>query len=245
MQASLFKINGAHDPERLAAVFRAERRLHVPHFLEPDGAEQLLEHVRTSQAWRLVLNSGDKVIELDRSTQDSLGQERTQQLDLAVYAAAREGFQYRYETIRVPDREAERKASGTVLDAFARFMSEDTSLQFFRTVLDDPEIGFADAQATAYSPGHFLTAHDDKVAGKNRKAAYVMNLSKSWSADWGGLLAFHNPGQAEVKALVPVFNSLNLFAVPQVHSVTMVAPYAPRRRYSVTGWLRTNAAKPD
>jgi Rps23 Pro-64 3,4-dihydroxylase Tpa1-like proline 4-hydroxylase len=31
---------------------------------------------------------------------------------------------------------------------------------------------------------------------------------------------------------------LNIFAVPQPHSVTIVAPFAAAARYSVTGWLR-------
>lgn len=96
-------------------------------------------------------------------------------------------------------------------------------------------------RAPHYGPGHLLTAHDDAVAGKNRRAAFVVNLTRDWSADWGGLLMFHQPGVAAAEALVPSFNAINLFAVPQPHSVSMVAPFAPRRRYSVTGWLRSGA----
>jgi len=33
------------------------------------------------------------------------------------------------------------------------------------------------------------------------------------------------------------FNTLDLFAVPVYHSVSMVTRAAPRRRYAVTGWL--------
>ncbi|QIQ86316.1 2OG-Fe(II) oxygenase family protein [Erythrobacter sp.] len=129
-------------------------------------------------------------------------------------------------------------ARGSVLDDFARFLSDEPALDFVRTVIGAGAASYADAQATAYGPGHFLTAHDDDVAGKNRKAAYVMNLSCDWTADWGGLLVFHAPGEARAEALVPSFNALNLFAVPQLHSVSMVAPWVPRRRYSITGWLR-------
>jgi Rps23 Pro-64 3,4-dihydroxylase Tpa1-like proline 4-hydroxylase len=41
---------------------------------------------------------------------------------------------------------------------------------------------------------------------------------------------------------MPKFNTLDLFAVPQQHSVSMVTPAAPVRRYAVTGWLRSHAA---
>jgi len=100
------------------------------------------------------------------------------------------------------------------------------------------DITFADAQATAYGPRHFLTSHDDLSEAQKRRVAYVFNLSKGWRVDWGGLLAFHDGGAKVIEAMIPSFNALNLFAVPQSHSVTFVAPFAPRRRYSVTGWLR-------
>ena len=92
--------------------------------------------------------------------------------------------------------------------------------------------------ATAYGPGHFLTAHDDEVAGKKRHAAYVYNLTPTWRIDWGGLLLFHGADGHVARGFTPSFNALNLFAVPQPHSVSMVAPFAANRRYSVTGWLR-------
>ena len=49
----------------------------------------------------------------------------------------------------------------------------------------------ADAQLTRYRQGHFLTAHDDHVEGKQRYYAYVLGLTDGWRIDWGGLLAFH------------------------------------------------------
>jgi len=239
MSKELFRINSALDPQRLHAEFRARGRLHVASFLEEEDAERLLRYLQTAEIWKLVFNSGDKLFELDRQVQGALTAEQREQLDQAVHAQARYGFQFCYETMRVPDAEAQRQVSGTLLDQFASFLSSERALNFLRTVTGEPAITFADAQATAYGPGHFLTAHDDGVAGKNRKAAFVINLSPDWSADWGGLLAFHERGVGPAQAIVPTFNALNLFSVPQLHSVTMVAPFAPRRRYSVTGWLRT------
>jgi len=39
-------------------------------------------------------------------------------------------------------------------------------------------------------------------------------------------------------AIIPGFNRLNLFRVPQVHSVSEVSQASPFRRYALTGWLR-------
>lgn len=241
MEAPVFRINEAHDAERLAAVFKIHGRLHIADFLESTGANNLLRFLDTTDSWKLLFNSGERLFELDREIQANQSAEQRWLLDRAVYSKARDAFQYRYETIRVPDADACRLARGTIVDAFARFMSQEPAQAFLRTVIGDTDIGFADAQATAYGPGHFLTAHDDNVAGKNRRAAYVLNLSREWPADWGGLLVFSDPGEAIAEAFVPAFNALNLFAVPQRHSVSMVTPFAPRRRYSITGWLRSGA----
>ncbi|MGE8143394.1 2OG-Fe(II) oxygenase [Novosphingobium sp. NPDC080210] len=236
---ALFRINPRLDANRLHADFQTRGRIHIPDFLVLDDAERLLQFLKNSTAWHLVLNSGSKVFELDRETQAALTPEQRSQLEQAAYAEARYGFQYCYETIRVADAQSERAESGTLLDEFAQFLSSPSALAFLKTVVGDDSISFADAQGTAYGPGHFLTAHDDAVTGKNRRAAFVFNLSQDWSFDWGGLLAFHERGSGRAEVMVPCFNAINLFAVPQLHSVTMVAPFAPRRRYSVTGWLRS------
>lgn len=238
MSRGAFRINPAHDRSRLAAAFRAKGRVQVPAFIHPDDAERLLLSLKSSAEWRLVINSKDELFELSRKAQAELTPDQQAQLDQAVYSGARYGFQYRYETIRAPDAEAERRREATCLNEFAMFMSGEPLLAWFRDILGDSTISFADAQGTAYGPGHFLTAHDDDVAGKHRRAAYVMNLSKDWSVDWGGLLTFHDFGESVAQCFVPTFNTLNLFAVPQRHSVGIIAPFAPRRRYSVTGWLR-------
>ena len=63
-------------------------------------------------------------------------------------------------------------------------------------------------------------------------------MTPHWRAEWGGLLLFHDDSGDTRRGLVPRFNCLNLFAVPQSHSVSQVATYAGATRLSVTGWLR-------
>ena len=178
------------------------------------------------------------MFELDRAAQAALTPEARASLERAAHAAARYDFQYLYETIRVPESEQERRAAGSDLDLFASFLSSPEVVDLLRRITGCAAVDFVDAQATAYGLGHFLTAHDDEVAGKARHAAYVFNLTPRWRVDWGGLLAFHGADGNVSEAFTPSFNTLNLFAVPQPHSVTMVAPFAAARRYSVTGWLR-------
>ena len=206
--------------------------------LEPAGADALHEHLAASPDWQLVVNHGDQIIELDSATRHSLTADQWRKLELGVANAARQGFQFRFENIRVPDDEPARSETPTLLNRFASFLSSPAVVEWLRQVTGAESIDFADAQATAYGAGDFLTPHDDAIEGKRRLAAYVFNLTPHWRADWGGLLLFHGPDGHIERAYVPTYNALNIFAVPAVHSVSQVASYAPARRYSVTGWLR-------
>lgn len=238
-----FRLNPALDAPLFAERFATDGRVHIPGFLAPEAAESLFQEIKQSSDWRLIINQGDQLFELGREAQAALTDEKRAQLDLAVYQSARAGFQYRYETIRVPDGQAERKRAPSLLNRFAEFLSSDEAIAFLREVTNLNAVDFADAQATAYGPGHFLTAHDDAVEGKNRHAAYVFNLTRDWHIDWGGLLTFHGPDGHVQQAFGPKFNALNIFRVPQVHSVSYVAPYVPYRRYAVTGWLRGRSSE--
>ena len=123
-----------------------------------------------------------------------------------------------------------------MLDAFAALMCEPATLEIMRRITGARDVTFADAQGTAYHPGDFLAGHDDDVAGKQRRAAYVLGLCPAWRLEWGGLLLFDRG--VELDGMVPGFDRLTLFGVPQRHSVSMVAPFAAAPRYAVTGWLR-------
>jgi SM-20-related protein len=69
-----------------------------------------------------------------------------------------------------------------------------------------------------------------------------MGLTPNWRVEWGGLLLFHGK-EGQLSGLSPRFNCLNMFALPSMHSVSQVTPFAGGVRYSVTGWLRTK--RPD
>ena len=125
-----------------------------------------------------------------------------------------------------------------MLHKFYEWLDSEEFLGFARSVTGFGDIGFVDAQATRFSPGHFLSAHDDSAEGKNRCAAYVFNFTEEWVPDWGGYLQLLDDDGHVRCGLRPRFNVLNIIAVPQLHNVGFVAPFAGAVRLSVTGWLR-------
>ncbi|ATE63436.1 2OG-Fe(II) oxygenase [Rhizorhabdus dicambivorans] len=231
-----FSIARGLDVEALKAAFDRDGRVEVRGFLVPADAARLRAHLAARDDWTLVLNAGKAVYEIPRQGYAQLSAAQLADLDRHVVEAARTGFHYRYETIRVADDPAMR--GRTPLDAFVGFMSSPEVLALVAAITGADDIAFADGQATAYSAGHFLTRHDDDVAGKNRRAAYVLGLSDGWQPEWGGLLMFHGADGLVEQGYVPMFGALRLFAVPAMHSVSYVTPLAPEPRLSVTGWLR-------
>ncbi|QDP19748.1 2OG-Fe(II) oxygenase [Sphingomonas xanthus] len=232
-----YALNPSLETASIAAELAASGRVQVADFLVPEAAEMLASALPDSAPWRHVLNAGDNVYELDANALDSMPAEQRSALEQKVDREAGQGFQFRFDTIRVPDDADQRDDSA--LHRFATFMSGDPARGWLRSVTGCYAIDFADCQATRYRPGHFLTRHDDAVEGKQRHFAYVLSLTGGWRAEWGGLLHFPGEDEPRIEAFVPRFNMLTLFAVGQPHSVSQVASYAPRARLSVTGWLRS------
>lgn len=230
-------VNPALDWPALAQTYAEHHRVRIDQFLDDASAKALHAHLRAREDWKLVINSGDKLFELTRADRAAMPPEKRIALDDAVNAKAQLGFQYRYESIRVPDAAADRTADPTRLNQLASLLSSEAVIARLQAVTGAADVAFADAQGTAYAPGDFLTTHDDNVAGKHRRAAYVLGLTPGWRIDWGGLLLLHR----SATAWVPRFNTLNLFAVPQPHSVSQVASFTGDRRFAVTGWLRAGA----
>ncbi len=227
----------ALDVEAAARTYAATGHVRLRPVLTQAAAEALHLEARGRTDWKQVLNSGEKVFELDRPTRAAMTPEQITALDTAV---TREGFQYRYETLRLPDGNLRAPKTESLLARLPHWLSAPPQRAILQAITGHADIAFADGQATAYSPGDFLTGHDDAVPAKHRRAAYVLGLTPVWRVEWGGLLLFHDadgvPGN--LKGVSPEYNSLDLFAVPQLHSVSQVNAAAAYRRYAVTGWLR-------
>jgi SM-20-related protein len=234
--AAMLRINPELDVAALARAYADEGRVRVYGLLS-EGAVALHRQLESRGDWIHLISSDGGAIELDSAAKAALSPEAWAQIEAAALARAQAGFQYRYYGLRVPDDE-EASAADDLLAAFRELMRSEAMLDLLRAITGEGETSFTDGHATAYGPGDFLTGHDDDVAGKDRLAAYVYGLTPLWRLEWGGLLLFHGENDRTAHALVPRFNTLDLFKVPQQHSVSQVTGSATHRRHAVTGWLR-------
>ncbi|WAT18023.1 2OG-Fe(II) oxygenase [Aurantiacibacter sp. MUD11] len=207
--------------------------------LHPDTAQALFKNMNEELAWSRVFNEGQRIWDIPPEKVGELeASDIFPQLHRGIMGAAQRGFQYQHDAVRVSDEAAERSERGWLVDQLLEALNSPEWLDVFRQVTADSKVALVDGQATRYMPGHFLTGHDDNVAGKNRVAAYVLGLTPQWRTEWGGQLLFHDADGDVERGLSPKFNVINLFTVPRMHSVAPVSEFAGAPRLSFTGWVR-------
>ena len=235
------------DPARLAPIYRQHRRLHIPDFLDAAYAAQLGATLANDVDWSHTILVGGKGHDARLDALQTAPESVRREVETVVAETARTGFQFDFETWRLSDElEAGRRQDGRLapLEALYDFLNGRMFLDFIRGLTGSTEAAYVDAQATRYGAGHFLNTHDDDAEGKERLFAYVLNLTPNWRTDWGGLLLFHDADGHVAEGYVPRFNALNIFSVPQPHSVSQVASFVTAHRYAVTGWVRRASARP-
>ncbi|WP_448210942.1 2OG-Fe(II) oxygenase [Colwellia sp. MEBiC06753] len=211
----------------------------IPQALTTESAGLIAKHINEQQEWNLVFNHQGKHQDLNAQAVDTWTESQQSDLFALVHQQAASGFQYLYENIPLYDIYFDNLLPGHFFNQIIEFLNTETTLNYFRELLGVPEISFADGQITRYGPGHFLNVHDDNVEDKNRVAAFVINLTNNWRADWGGALHLLDKEHKITQSFLPSYNEINIFKIPVDHYVGYVSPFAQAKRISITGWLRT------
>lgn len=211
----------------------------IPRFLPDAEARSLADALMSELSWDWVFQDpAGEVVTLPASRWQSLARRQIDQLRDQIHQRARSHFQFSFRKFSIVDALRNGVALPGSLAVWIEAFASKASIERVRALTGFADIQRVDAQVTLYLPGDFLTLHtDDHDARYPRRVAYVYNLCPVWQTDWGGLLMFMgDEGRAE-ETWAPEWNTLNLFSVPQPHSVSMVAPFAGGPRLSITGWF--------
>lgn len=237
-------IDPQFDPAPWRAVLQRDGRVQVADFLQPSAAERLHACLRSDVPWTLALRDADGPRTLDHATYAAMD---AAAMD-ALLARAANGpdpdgssadlrFRFAYDSYMMVRAYQEGRDPGLLLHGVLELFNSSGYLALMRELTGDTRIRRVNAQATRYRRGHFLRYHTDINSDEGRLYAYVLNLSRGWSADWGGLLQFIDDDGRVVDTMLPRWNALSLFAVPAGHAVSLVAPWAGQDRLAITGWL--------
>lgn len=233
-------------PVAVREQLRRTGRVQIEDYIEPAGAERLRECLSHEVPWSLSLcdAQGPRVMLPDAYA--ALGPAQRQDLYRQVAADGPPGgYRFAYDSYMMTRAYDEGRDPGLLLHPLLEFLNSPQYLVFMRALTGEPRVVRIDAQATAYRPGQFLREHTDEHRGTGRLFAYVLNLTRHWRADWGGLLSFIDDYGNSVETFMPRWNSLSLFRVPVRHAVSMVMPWAEGERLAITGWLLSTASADD
>lgn len=230
-------INRELDVTAGAARYAATGRVQIADLLTPASADRVYEAIRSNEDWYLAYTENGQGIESPAREIQRLSPAQRQQFMNAIHQRAAEHFQYCFLQYYISECVGRGEDPGHALHALHDFVNDEPFLEVMRTVTGVKEIKSADVLASCYGPGHYLNAHDDTHPDRSRVAAFVISLTKDWNRNWGGHLAFFDAAGNVEEAIIPCFNALNVFSVPQFHSVQLVAPFARAARTSLTGWV--------
>jgi len=218
--------------------YARDGRVQIREVLTSDSANWTFELLSTFREWNLAFTVGGQHKEVGLRAFERWPAAKRRKLTRLIHADALIGFQYLYAAAPIYEIFHGQLLPGHGFNAVYEFLNSPALLSFVAKVTGRSDIGFADCRATRFDANHFLTGHDDAVEGKRRRVAYVLNLTPVWRVDWGGILQFIDADGNVAAGYTPSFNTLNLFRVPSVHSVSSVAAFAAASRYSITGWFR-------
>jgi Rps23 Pro-64 3,4-dihydroxylase Tpa1-like proline 4-hydroxylase len=228
-------LSPALDLKALRKKFAEDGRIRIDNALDPAIAGAVADDM-TNLAYKLFCATGEGVAVIEPA--ELAGWDRARQAELQrtlMQAASRaEGFAYHGY------RMTEAWTAGAPDTALGRFYAELRSkktLEAIRTITGSSAFDNVFAQATDYRPGHYLTRHLDDPKGEHRKFAFVWGFTRRWDPDWGGLLQFVDNAGRPGESFSPGYNTLDLFDVRHVQSVTLVAPWALNPRLAVSGWF--------
>lgn len=211
-------------------------RVQIPDFLQADAAETLRHCLLNETPWALAERSDGLSHTIAATEYSAMTDQQRADLMAKSYEKAKHEFQFSYDSYMMVKAVTE-GWTFNALHAVLEFLNSPEFLVFARRLSGEPGINAVTAQGTRYRPGQFLTRHQDEEVKEGRVCAFVINLTKNWDSDWGGLLQFHDNDKRLIDTFVPYWNHLSLFRVPQPHSVSLVSPWALEPRLAITGWF--------
>lgn len=234
-------INPDLNRTNLAESFASDRRLQIRNVLTDESARSISRVLLENTPWGISWQAGqDGPHKLRRDHLTALPPGEVEAVSRKLHTAMTGGeFAFIYSQYQMYDAMKDGWSGGLPHDAIVRDMNSAPFLDLVREISGIDQIKWCDAQATHYGPGQFLSLHQDINDTQDWLVAYVLNLcTAEWRPDWGGYLNFFDADGDVVAGYKPRFNALNIFLVPQDHSVGYVPSFAPCSRLAITGWFR-------
>lgn len=228
-------INKKIDFNQYALLLAENKRVQIPDYLEPELAETLYQCLSTDVSWDLAYRN-NKPQTISNHELRNLSHHELSELRKQLKTKPSEHYSFIYHTYMMVTAYLEKRNPSLFLNRFLEMLNSPDYLNFLRQLTSFFNIIKVNAQATKYITGDYLKPHNDFDSVEGREFAYVINLSKNWKKEYGGVLRFLDDDNQVEGEFVPNFNTLSIFKVPKMHEVTEVLQ-TDLPRLAITGWL--------
>ena len=154
------------------ASFDKERKVRIKNFLTQEHAEKLLLSLTNDVPFEMALVRGGRYESISQSAWKAMDNQAKQAINTEVMSNAAKGIGFVYGRHLVTSTERIAQMS-----KFYDWINSEGVLQWARELSGFDDICTASVQATRYTPGQFLTRHQDVVEREQRRLAYVVNLA--------------------------------------------------------------------
>jgi len=233
----MLSFNSALNFKNIKESFEIDKRLQINNVWDLDIATSIYKSLSKDIKYKHAYALKGQNFELTEQDIRGLSQSKLQQFTNSIQKEASQGIGFLYGRQLIKSDDIEQPE---VIKSVKTFLNSDFVIQKVRDISGHFDINMASVKATRYMPGNFLTRHNDINADENRKLAYVLGFTPEWHPDWGGLLQFYEKNGTPRDAWSPVFNSMAIFDVNHIHSVTYIAPFALAPRYAIAGFFRAD-----
>jgi Rps23 Pro-64 3,4-dihydroxylase Tpa1-like proline 4-hydroxylase len=230
----MITINNSLDQKHLKKQYVVDDRVRIENIFSPSSATKTHHSLNTSSAFDYAYIKDGRPALSSPADLTALSAQQQHNVRKSILELGSQGVGYLYGRHPIDAH------SDDILIAVKKWLNDKKTLELVKYLTGKTDIKLASAQATRFSHGHFLTRHQDVHELEQRRLAYVLNFSENWHPDWGGLLQFYEKNGTPRDAWSPLFNSMAIFDVRHIHSVTYVAPLAAKPRLSITGWFRAS-----
>jgi Rps23 Pro-64 3,4-dihydroxylase Tpa1-like proline 4-hydroxylase len=227
------ELNPMHTLSDYSEQYAVDKRLRVFDIFTPKSAADIATHIHQDLSYKNAYIEDGEFKLISNEQLKASGAQKQEALTQKIYKQASKGVGFFYSKSEIRQNPADFSLSQEVW----QWLNSEAVLTGVRAMTGHHDITGANAQATRYYPGHFLTRHNDINPHENRKVAYVLNFTPKWHPDWGGLLHFYHDNGNPKDTWVPIFNSLVIFDVTHPHAVSYIAPFARSPRLAITGWF--------
>lgn len=216
--------------EELKNNYQINQRLKIRNFLNNQFVESLFQYSLHNKNW--ILATGLNHVKYEKTM--TLQNEKANNLQIKNVndAFGKDQFSYIFH------RSMNSKNMSYYEFALRQTLNSKSFLETLNKITNLELTGISTLFLSKYKSGNFLSPHSDKGNGK---LAFVINISKGWKPQYGGILHFMNNERTEIiDSYVPEFNSFIIFTVPDngiPHFVSHVSPNIKISRYSITGWF--------